>query len=75
MRVPVPFGDTLIEAEIPGRATVIKTAPRDPAPAIADLPRAVGDALAAPLESPPISALVKPGARATIAFDDGTTPS
>jgi hypothetical protein len=42
---------------------------------IADLEGAVREALAAPLGSPPIGELVKPGARVTIAFDDLTVAS
>jgi hypothetical protein len=48
--------------------------PAESLPRIPDLDEAIKAALAAPLESEPLSALLKPDMRLTIAFDDITTP-
>lgn len=75
MKMDIPFGDGDIQADLPDRTFVLPpggaTRQLDP---IADLEGAVNGALDAPLGLDPIEALVKPGARVTIAFDDGTVP-
>ncbi len=75
----LPFGDGSITVELPARARVVS---RGGAPGsggglapVPDLEAAVRDALDHPLGLPPIRELVRPGARAVIAFDDPTVTS
>lgn len=78
-RQTLPFGDATIDVELPDRARVIARgggagsggglAPVD------DLDATVRDALDHPLGLPPISDIVRPGARVVIAFDDPTVTS
>ncbi|PYN57286.1 MAG: hypothetical protein DMD94_04430 [Candidatus Rokuibacteriota bacterium] len=75
MNVELPYGDATLTATLPERArTLSNTEAVTPTP-LADLDAAVAQALATPLGSPPVRALVKPGASVTIAFDDATVPS
>src|SRR5712691_11569736 len=46
----------------------------DPAPAIRDVTAAIRRALLNPLDSEPLSELLKPGMRLTVAFDDLSLP-
>ncbi len=74
MNRQIPFGDTTIQVELPDRTFIIGTEAKKPLEPVADLPAAVDEALAEPLGMPPVSELVKPGSRVTIAFDDLTVP-
>jgi len=75
VNVELPYGDATLTATLPERArTLSNTEAVTPTP-LADLDAAVAQALATPLGSPPVRALVKPGASVTIAFDDATVPS
>ncbi len=70
MNVEVDFGSSRLPVRVPDDATVVEF--RD-APASRDripVPELVRRALAQPLEMPPLSSLVRPGATVTIAFDD-----
>lgn len=75
MKVELPYGDENLVVEVPDRAFMIPNTHLAKLDPIEDLEGAVREALAHPLESPPISGLVKPGARVTIAFDDATVPA
>ncbi len=71
MRIQLPYGDASIEATVPDTATVLLPASTTP---IADPDAAVRAAIAAPIGSPPLSALAKPGQRACIVVSDVTRP-
>ena len=74
MEVSLPYGESTLRAELPGRALVIRQGGggRSRLEPAADQGQAVRDALAAPLGMPPLRELVRPGSRVVIAFDDGT---
>jgi nickel-dependent lactate racemase len=65
----IPYGDTTLRAALPKRTRVIRqnTAPLTPLP---DPARAVRDALNSPIDHEPLSKLVGPKSKVTIAFDD-----
>ena len=74
----LPFGDGSITAELPDRARIISRGGAPSSGGLAPLDdeaAAVRDALEHPLGLPPIRELVRPGARAVIAFDDPTVTS
>jgi hypothetical protein len=75
MTVALPYGETTIAAELPDDTVMLSSVERAPLPPVDDLDGAVRSALAAPLGLPRIGALVRPGAKVTIAFDDHTTGS
>lgn len=66
----IPFGEGTISFDLPPgmRATVATSRATPPL----DAPRAIADALDAPLGAPPLGALAKPGARVVIAVTDAT---
>ncbi len=72
MRRLVFFGDDLIRVELPDRTRVIEAPP--PLPPLHDYPRRVREALRDPVGCSPLSELVGPGSRVTIAFDDPCLP-
>ena len=74
MRREIPFGDELREVDLPDRAKWISGGQQASLPAVDHLEQAVHAALDAPLGSPPVDELVRPG-RVTIAFDDPTIMS
>src|SRR5207249_4590584 len=75
VNVELPYGETTLTGTLPARTRVLSnTEVITPGP-LDDLPAAVGQALAQPLGLPRLGAMVKPGARVTIAFDDATVPS
>jgi len=75
VNVELPYGETTLTGTLPARTRVLSnTEAITPGP-LDDLPAAVGQALAQPLGLPRLGAMVKPGARVTIAFDDATVPS
>jgi Lactate racemase N-terminal domain len=75
MLVNIPYGDAVIESELPEGATVISGGATTALPPVVDLEATVRDALAKPLGCPPVGRLVRPGARVVIAFDDPTVTS
>jgi len=75
MTVALPYGETTMPADLPDDTVMLSTVESAPLPPVDDLDGAVRSALAAPLGLPRIGALVKPGAKVTIAFDDHTTGS
>jgi len=75
MRLEIPFGDDLLPVDLPERTKLISGGQHASLPAVENLAHAVRAALDAPLGSPPVEQLVRPGARVTIAFDDPTVMS
>lgn len=71
MKVHLPFGEHGIEATLPDGATVLRPAATPP---LANPDAAVRHAIAAPLAGPPLAALARPGATATIVVSDITRP-
>jgi len=65
----IPYGDTTLRAALPKRTRVIRqnTTPLTPLP---DPAQAVRDALNSPIDHEPLSKLVGPKSKVTIAFDD-----
>ena len=74
MRQQIVFGDDFIEAELPDRTHVVSPGLSIPLEAVPDLEAAVRDALAAPVDLPPLRELARGRRRVTIAFDDPTVP-
>lgn len=72
MRRLVFYGDDLVAVDLPERTRVLEAPP--PLPPLPDYPRRVREALRDPVGSPPLSELVGPGSRVTIAFDDPCLP-
>jgi hypothetical protein len=75
MRVDLPYADGTLSATLPPGSRLLSGEATAALPPLADLDRAVRDALAAPLGLPRLRDLARPGARVTIAFDDHTTGS
>lgn len=65
-------GDALRTERLPLGTSVVY--PPEPLVPVPDLREAISTALAAPRESPPLRALLRPGMRLVIAFDDLSTP-
>jgi nickel-dependent lactate racemase len=65
----IPYGDTTLRAALPERTRIIRqnTAPL---PALPDPAQAVRDALNSPIDHEPLSKLVGPKSKVTVAFDD-----
>lgn len=74
MRTQLVCGTRQVPVTLPDDAVVIKQGQTVPLEPVADLPGAVEAILDAPLESPPLSALARPGLKVTLAFDDPTVP-
>jgi len=74
-QVSLPYGDSTLQAELPQRTTLVGGGGGARIQPVRDQKAAVGDAIANPLGLPRVNALVKPGARVLIAFDDPTAPS
>lgn len=70
----VPYSQSYIEFALPAamQASVIESQPATP---LADVPRALKEALARPVGSPPLRELARPGQRACIVFTDITRAS
>lgn len=66
----IAFGDETLTVQVPERTRTI-TAKR-PLPAVTDIGQAVRDAIADPIAHQPLSKLIGPKARVTIAFDDAS---
>ena len=75
MQIEIPYGSERVGAELPDRTVLIPNVALKGLAPVRDLEAAVAEALSHPLGSPPIGALVKPGARVVIAFDDATVAS
>jgi lactate racemase len=69
----VPSGDGFLLERLPFGSKVIY--PAESLDVVPDLSEAVGAALDAPLDSAPLDALLHPGMKLTIAFDDITVPT
>src|SRR5215212_8061433 len=69
----VPSGDGFLLERLPLGSKVIY--PAESLDVVPDLSDAVGAALDAPLDSAPLDALLQPGIKLTIAFDDITVPT
>jgi nickel-dependent lactate racemase len=65
----IPYGDTTLRAALPERTRVIRQNPAPLTP-LPDPAQAVRDALNAPIDHEPLSKLVGPKSKVTIAFDD-----
>ena len=65
----IPYGDSIILAELPERTRVIRQTTK-PLPALPDPAQAVRDALKSPIAHDPLSKLVNSKSKVTIAFDD-----
>lgn len=65
----IPYGDDTILAELPERTRIIRQdiPPMHPLP---DPAKAIREALYSPISHKPISELVRPGSKITVAFDD-----
>jgi hypothetical protein len=71
----IPFGPGTIEIELPDHADVVGgTGWALPVQPVPDLGRAIEEALAQPLGSPPLREVARGKRRITIAFDDPTVP-
>ena len=67
-------GSRTVPIDLDDDMQLVEQAPTAPVEPQADLAGAVRAALAAPLDRPPLSEIVRPGMRVTIAFDDPTVP-
>jgi lactate racemase len=74
MRQQMVFGDGFIDAEVPDRTHVVSPGLSIPLEPVPDLDAAVREALAAPVDMPPLRDLARGRRRVTIAFDDPTVP-
>lgn len=72
--LPWAVGETL-SLPLPPAWRVVVQSDLHPPPALADLPSAVGAALAAPIGLPPLRDLVQPGSRITLVMDDPGRPT
>ncbi len=70
----IPYGKSQLSFELPGfmRGTLVTSRQAEP---IADVERAVAEALARPINSPTLKELARPGHRACIVFTDTTRAS
>ena len=74
--VTLPFGSSMIQATLPERTRFVGGGSAGPGlTAAPDQAAAVRQALDNPLGTPRVGALVRPGDRVLIAFDDPTAPS
>ncbi len=71
----LPYGDSAVQVQLPERTQFVGGGGGPRIPAAPDQAAAVREALANPLGMPRVGALVKPGGRVLIAFDDPTAPS
>ena len=71
MRVPLPYGEGMIDAEVPDSAFVLTPAPSEP---LADPGAAVRAAIDSPLGSPALSRIARAGQTACIVVSDVTRP-
>lgn len=71
MKVHLPFGEHGLEATLPAGATVLRPAQTAP---IADADASIRRAISSPEAGPPLAAIARPGATATIVVSDVTRP-
>lgn len=74
MEQQVVFGDRLVAAALPDRTHVVSPGLSIPLEPVADLAGAVREALASPIDLPPLRDLARGRRRVTVAFDDPTVP-
>jgi nickel-dependent lactate racemase len=74
MMVGIPYSKTYLEFDLPPgmRGTVVVSQAVEP---VADVERAIGEALARPVGSPPLREMARPGERVCIVFTDVTRAS
>jgi hypothetical protein len=70
----IVFGDRTVRVRLPDDAHVVSPGLALPLEPVADLAAAVREALAAPLDLPPLRDLARGRRRVTVAFDDPTVP-
>lgn len=72
----IPYGDGTLMSELPERTRIIRPETR-PLPHLSNSAKAVREAINSPIAHEPLSTLVSPNSKVTIAFDDpiGFTPS
>ncbi len=68
----IAYGDEFISARLPERTQILKSP--SPLPLLKNLEQAIRDALYSPIAHDPISKLVGPKSKVTIAFDDPVIP-
>jgi nickel-dependent lactate racemase len=71
MKLTLPYGERGLDVEVPDTATVLLP---EQTPPIPDADAAVRAAIAAPLGSPPLSRIARPGQNAAIVVSDVTRP-
>ena len=74
MEREIVFGNGTITARLPDRTQVVSPGLSIPLEPVADLDAAVREALAAPVDLPPLREMARGRRRVTIAFDDPTVP-
>ena len=74
VRERLVFGEGFVEAEVPDDTHVVSPGLSLPLEPVADLAAAVREAVARPLDSPPLAEVARDAGRVTIAFDDPTVP-
>lgn len=74
MRDQIVFGDSFVDVELPDDVIEVSSGVTIPLKGIDDLDSAVQAAIDHPIDLPPLSQMVKPGAKVLIAFDDATVP-
>lgn len=70
---PVAYGDGWVNASLPERTRIVQANP--PLAPLPDLAAAIREAIANPIAHQPLSNLVGPKAKVTIAFDDPAVPA
>jgi len=68
----IAYGDEFVSARLPERTQILE--PPSPLPLLKNLEQAIRDALYSPIAHDPISKLVGPKSKVTIAFDDPVIP-
>ena len=74
MNVELVFGDEWINVNLPDTARLVRPISGVPLKPVEDLESTIREALRNPLDTKPLSELVKPSWKITIAFDDPTIP-
>ena len=74
MERQIVCGGGYVTAILPDHTQVVSPGLSLPVEPTGDLGAEIERALAEPLDTPPLRAQVRPGARVTLAFDDATVP-
>ena len=74
MEREIVFGNGFVKVDLPGDTVVVSPGISLSLEPVADIARAVREALRQPLEAEPLAARVKRGSTVTVAFDDPTVP-